>query len=42
MKPRIKQKPLKIFMVRLEEIINKAYPLGRLSESLNGNPWKKN
>jgi IS5 family transposase len=37
MKPKNEQKSLEIFKVRLEEIINKAHPLVKLSESLN---WK--
>lgn len=38
MRPRNEQKTLEIFKVRLEEIINKAHPLVRLSETIN---WKK-
>lgn len=37
MRPKNEQKTLEIFKVRLEEIINKAHPLVRLSESIN---WK--
>jgi len=37
MKPKNEQKTLEIFKVRLEEIINKAHPLVKLSESIN---WK--
>lgn len=37
MKPKNEQKILEIFKVRLEEIINKAHPLVRLSETIN---WK--
>jgi len=38
MKPKNEQKSLEIFKVRLEEIINKARPLVRLSETIN---WKE-
>jgi IS5 family transposase len=37
MKPKNEQKTLEIFKVRLEEIINKAHPLVRLSDTIN---WK--
>jgi IS5 family transposase len=37
MKPKSEQKTLEIFKVRLEDIINKAHPLVRLSETIN---WK--
>lgn len=37
MRPRNEQKTLEIFKVRLEEIINKAHPLVRLSATIN---WK--
>jgi len=37
MKPHNKQKTLEIFKVQLEEIINKAHPLVRLSDTINWN-----
>ena len=37
MKPRNEKKTLEIFKVRLEEIINKAHPLVKLTETIN---WK--
>lgn len=37
MRPQNEQKTLEIFKVRLEEIINKAHPLVRLSDTIN---WK--
>lgn len=38
MRPRAETKTLEIFKVRLEEIINKAHPLVKLSEAIN---WKE-
>lgn len=38
MRPRTEAKTLEIFKVRLEEIINKAHPLVKLSEAIN---WKE-
>ena len=37
MKPKNEQKTLEIFKVRLEEILNKGFPLERFSERIN---WK--
>lgn len=37
MESKNEQKTLEIFKVRIEEIINKAHPLVRLSETIN---WK--
>jgi IS5 family transposase len=39
--PRNEQKTLEIFKVRLEEIINKAHPLVRLSDTINWNQLRK-